>query len=278
MIKRILKIFLKIVLWLFILTLISYFVFILVTKPSNNRDWARDMAVLSNVTINNNLVTINNIRNAKYQSVLDYDLKYYDETFDLNKIQNAYLFTDPFGTLSAHTMMGFEFSDGKKVVLSVEVRREVGEWFSGINGMFRQYEVIYVWAAETDVVKLRTNIRKDTVYMYKMDMAKENIAKLFIEAANRTNSLYEKPEFYNTLVNNCTTNLIDQLQAVYPNKMSWDWKYLVPAYAEQLGIDYDLIDAGKTIEEARKNSNISPSALQCGDCMDYSGSIRKILN
>lgn len=244
--------------FIYILTLIIfiYLSFIILIKPSNDRNWARDMAVLSSVDIKDNQVTIHNIRNANYRTVLDYDLNYYDETFDLEKIKTAYFFTDPLGTLSSHTMMGFEFSDGKKVVLSVEVRREVGEWFNGFKGILRRYELIYVWANENDVIRLRTGIRKDAVYKYELNMAKENIAKLFIEATKRTNELYNKPEFYNTLFNNCTTNLINQLQVVYNKKFIFDWKYLAPAYAEKLGIDYGLITNGKTIEEVRKNSKI----------------------
>jgi hypothetical protein len=266
----------KFILAVVILATIGYLILSALTTPSNTRPWAKDMAILASAKIENNLITIKNIRDAKYRTVEDYDLDYYTETFDLSKITAAYLFTDPFGTLSAHTMMGFEFSDGKKVILSVEVRREIGEWFSGIKGMLRQYEIIYVWSVETDVVKLRTNIRKDNVYMYKMDMAKKNIAKLFTEAIIRTNELYKTPEFYNTLFNNCTTNLINQLQKVYDKKIILDWKYLAPAYAEQLGIDYDLITNGKTIEEVRQSSNISPAALKCNDCQNYSESIRSI--
>jgi len=235
------------------------------------------MAELASATIDGNLVTLRNIRDIDYRSVTDYDLHYYDEVYDLDKIQAVYFFTDPFGALSAHTMMGFEFSNGKKVVLSVEIRREVGEEFATWRGFLNQYELIYVWAAETDVLKLRTNYRLDTVYMY-LNMSKENMTKLFSEAVNRTNELYTQPEFYNVLLNNCTTNLIKQLQKVYNKRIIFNWRYLAPAYSEQLGLDYDLITGGRTIQEVRAKSNISSEALKCGNlCFDYSQAIRKAL-
>lgn len=249
----------------------------LLTKPSNDRPWAKDMAELASATIDGNLITLHNIRSADYRTTTDYDLHYYDEIYDLDKIQAVYFFTDPFGSLSAHTMMGFEFSDGKKVVLSVEIRREVGEEFATWRGFLNQYELIYVWAAETDVLKLRTNYRLDTVYMYPLNMSKENMVKLFTEAVNRTNELYVQPEFYNVLLNNCTTNLINQLQKVYNKRIIFNWRYLAPAYSEQLGLDYDLITGGRTIDEVRAKSNISSEALKCGNlCFDYSKAIRKI--
>ena len=172
-------------------------------------------------------------------------------------------------------MLSFEFSDGQRVVMSVEIRKEVGETFENFKGMFRGYELYYVWADEKDVIRLRTNYRLDNVYLYELDMAEENVQKLFIEATRRTNQLKETPEFYNLLVNNCTTNIAKMLQIVYNKPIIVDWRYLAPAYAEGLSMKYGLIK-GTSIEEVRKNHNISPNALKCGDCKDYSGAIREM--
>lgn len=292
------------VIGILILTLlIIYGVFLLITKPSNNRNWVKDMRELSSATVEENIVggvagkfvTLNNIRNNYYRSTSDFDVKYYQAEFDVKKLKKAYLITDPFGKLASHTMLDFEFDDGQKVVLSVEIRREEGEVFENLKGMFRGYELYYVWANERDVVKLRTNYRKDNVYMYPLDMAEENIQKLFLEAVRRTNELKDKPEFYNLLVNNCTTNLAKMLQVVYNKKIIVDWRYLAPAYAEGLSMKYDLLQDDKvggdggmsggdrspadgsleSIKAIRKTHNISPKALECGDCVDYSGAIRR---
>jgi hypothetical protein len=274
--KKILKIIGLIILTILALAILAYVILVLFTSPKNDRNWAKDMGQLASTEISTTTIKISNIRDINYRGVLDYDLKYNTETFDVSKITKAYLFTDPFGKLSAHTMLGFEFSDGKKVVLSVEVRREVDEWFGGVKGLLRQYELIFVWAHEKDVVKLRTNFRQDNVYMYELKMAKSNIEKLFTAAALRTNKLKDKPEFYNTITNNCTTNLANLLQTVYNKPIIVDWKYLAPAYAEALAMKYDLID-GPDIPTVRVTHNITPLAQKCGDCDNYSGEIRKVL-
>ncbi|MDD4803857.1 MAG: DUF4105 domain-containing protein [Candidatus Pacebacteria bacterium] len=264
------------ILILFLIGLILFYcLFLLLTKPSNNRDWAKDMKVLSAATIMGDIIILDNVRNNNYRSTTDFDVKYYQGKYDINKLKKVYLITDPFGKLSSHTMLSFEFSDNKSVVMSVEIRREEGEVFENFKGMFRGYELYYVWADEKDVIKLRTNYRMDNVYMYELDMAEENVQKLFIEAMRRTNQLKDKPEFYNLLVNNCTTNIAEMLQVVYNKPIIVDWRYLVPAYAEGLSMKYDLIQ-GSSIEDVRKNHNISPNALICGDCNDYSNVIRKI--
>jgi hypothetical protein len=254
--------------------ILFYGLFLLFTYPSNNRDWVKDMTVLSGADIANDIVILDNVRNNKYRSTTDFDVEYYQGKYDVKKLNKVYLVTDPFGKLASHTMLSFEFSDGQRVVMSVEIRKEVGETFENFKGMFRGYELYYVWADEKDVIKLRTNYRLDNVYMYELDMAPENVQKLFIEAMHRTNQLKETPEFYNLLVNNCTTNIANMLQIVYKKPIIVDWRYLAPAYAEGLSMKYGLIK-GSSIEEVRKNHNISPSALKCGDCLNYSEAIRQ---
>lgn len=157
--------------------------------------------------------------------------------------------------------------------MSVEIRREVGEEFENFDALFRGYELYFVWADEKDVIKLRTNYRLDNVYMYELDMAPENMQKLFLEAVARSNSLAENPEFYNLIVNNCTTNIAKLLQTVYNKPIVVDWRYLVPAYAEGLYMKYGFIK-GDDILQVRAAHLISPAALQCGDCADFSEAIR----
>jgi hypothetical protein len=259
------------------LLVLFYIIFLLVTKPSNDRNWEKDMEVLSSAIVEGNIVTVDNIRNNTYRSASDFDVQYYQGKYDIKKLQKVYLLTDPFTKLAAHNMLSFEFSDGKRVAMSVEIRREVGEVFEDFKGLFRGYELYFVWADEKDVIKLRTNYRMDNVYMYELDMSKENIQKLFMEAIKRTNELKNKPEFYNLIINNCTTNIARMLQIVYNKPIVVDWRYLAPAYTEGLYIKYGFIK-GQSIEEVRNEHNISALARECGDCLDYSVAIRKSSN
>ncbi len=233
------------------------------------------MSVLSSATITGDMVTLTNVRNSYYRTTEDFDLKYYEGKYDVKKLKKVYLITDPFGKLASHTMFSFEFSDGQRVVLSVEIRREVGEVFENLKGLFRGYELYYVWADENDVVKLRTNYRLDNVYLYELNMAEENVQKLFLEALQRTNELKNKPEFYNLLFNNCTTNIAAMLQVVYNKTIIVDWRYLAPAYAEGLSMKYGLIQGG-SIEAVRLDHNISSLARKCTNCLNYSEVIRGI--
>jgi len=43
----------------------------------------------------------------------------------------------------------------------IEARKELNEDYSTIKGFFRQYELTYIVADERDVIRLRTNYRKN---------------------------------------------------------------------------------------------------------------------
>lgn len=253
--------------------LVVYAIFVLVTRPSNDREWISDMRELSRATIDGTIVTIDKVRNATYRTPIDFDVAYYTGAYDVSKLSKVYLLTDPFGTLASHTMLSFEFSNGQRIAMSIEVRKEIGEVFENLPALFRGYELYVVWADEKDLIKLRTNYRLDNVYMYELDMAQENMQKLFLEAITRSNSIADNPEFYNLIVNNCTTNIAKLLQIVYNKPIVVDWRYIVSAYAEGLYMKYGFIK-GQTIEEVRAANNISAAALECGDCADFSEAIR----
>src|SRR5208282_4487630 len=56
----------------------------LALKPSNDRDWQPDVAVLPFAVIAGNQVTIHNIRNCDYHSETNFDVHHYDRTFNLD--------------------------------------------------------------------------------------------------------------------------------------------------------------------------------------------------
>jgi hypothetical protein len=153
-------------------------------KPSNDRIWQKDVALLSYATINNNLITVHNIRNFTYTTEYDYKASYYDETFDINKL-NAINFIATYwmGDAIAHTFLSFSFSDNKHLAISIEARKEVGESYSIIKGFFKENELYYVVADERDLIGLRTNIRKnppEKVYMYQINADIEDEKKVFL--------------------------------------------------------------------------------------------------
>ena len=107
----------------------------------------------------------------------------------------------------AHTFLSFGFSDGRYLSVSVEIRPEVGESYGMLDGFFKQYELIYIWGDERDLVRTRTNYWNEDAYLYRSSLSEDKIQRLFISMLERTNSLYKNPEFYNTLTESCTSSV-----------------------------------------------------------------------
>jgi hypothetical protein len=192
----------KWLLWITLGVVVAYGILALATTPSLTRNWTADQKVLATSKIDGDTVSISNIRNINYRSTTDYDVRYYDKTFDLNKLESVWYMVEPFsGFGAAHTLLSFGFGGNDYVAISVEIRKEEGEAFSALKGFLRQYELVYVIADERDVIKLRSNYRKDKVFLYPVNTTKENMRKLFLSMLARANKLATEPEFYNTTTN-----------------------------------------------------------------------------
>lgn len=254
--------------------------YVLLRRPSNGRNWTLDQAVLPCAEMKGNKATIYNIRNFTYRSIDDYTKGYYNETFDLNALEKVYFFVEPFSRFKgvAHTLISFGFSDGKYLALSIEIRKKRGESFSafrsGILGLFRKYEIMYVLADERDVVKLRANYRKDDVYMYPLRSTKDSMKRAFTGVLRRVNKLYEEPEFFHTITNNCATNLTTHVGEITPERIPWNITQLFPREADRDLFNRGFIDTDLPFEKIREAHRINDLAERYAEDPQFSLRIR----
>ncbi len=246
-------------------------------KPSNRRDWSPELAVLPTAEIQNNHVAIRNIRDCRWRSLDDFTLSYYDKTFDLDRLTSVDFIVVPFNEMPSigHTMLSFGFNDGSYLVLSVEIRRERGEAFNAMKGFFRQYELMYVLASERDVIQRRVNCDLCDVYLYRSTATPQQSRDLFVDVMRRVNKLAEKPEFYDTLTNNCTTNIRNHINHLKPNKVPYDYQVLLPGYSDRLAYDLGLIERHGSYEETRLRARVNYQAYLNRDNSAFSQAIRR---
>tara|TARA_Y100000310_G_scaffold153901_1_gene153458 strand:- start:22601 stop:23428 length:828 start_codon:yes stop_codon:yes gene_type:complete len=270
------KVWKKVVLIIVGLFIIWYFIQI----PTNHRNWTNDQKVLSYAEIEDDLVHMKNIRNNVYRSTEDYDVHYYDKTFDIDELETIDFMVEPFAQWegAAHTFLTFGFGPEESreyVVISVEIRKEIGEHFSTWKGMLKQYELQYVFGDERDLIKLRTNYRKDNVYLLPIKGDNEKFKLVFMDMVKRTNKLKEDPEFYNTLTSSCTTNIVDHVNKISPKRIpTWDFRIIAPGYSGKLAHEVGLIDTEFSWENAKQYYKINSRAEQYGDSEDFSKRIR----
>lgn len=205
-------------------------------KPSNDRVWSKDQAVLPYADVHGTEVALHNVRNIMYRTGNDYDLRYYDAVYDAHAITDAYFMVAPFGPPGvAHTFLLFAFQNGKKLALSIEIRKKEGEMFQVYKALLpRYYEIMYVWADERDVVRLRTDIWQYKTYKIRLKVPHTMLEKLFMDAIERTNSMKDKPEFYNLFSNNCTNNLVVHMRTAGVKLPRFSWRYVFPAAIERV--------------------------------------------
>jgi len=246
-------------------------------KPSNSRDWQEDVALLPYAEIQGDLVTIHNIRNFNYRTETDFDPRYYDKTFDLNKLDSVDLITVYWmGDAIAHVMISFGFGGSDYVTFSIETRKEKQEAYSTIKGFFKQYELTYVVGDERDLIRLRTSFRnpQEDVYLYHLRMPPERKRLLFLEYIKKINELKEKPEFYNTLTTNCTTSIITLIRA-FGGEIRYSWKILLSGYTAEYAYELGRLDNSMPFADLRKRSHVNQRAHEAGDDQNFSLKIRE---
>lgn len=248
-------------------------IYLLRIKPSLDRDWSPDQKVLPLVefrgaaaapasSLQDIKFAIRNIRRNHYRAARDHDVHQYDREFDLNDLANAWLAISPFaGFGAAHAFLSFGFKDGTYINVSVEVRRANGKQFSPLPGMLRQFEIMYVIADESDVIWLRTNCAGNDVRLYPIKTEIEKIRSVFLDILLRVNKLSAEPEFYHTVFNNCTTNIVKHTRKFAAKPIPvWNYRYLFPDTFDKIAHRLDIIDTDLSYDEAREHFNIKDLA------------------
>jgi hypothetical protein len=233
-------------------------------QASNDRVWTADMATLPQVMIDETHVDIRNVRDCTYQTEDVCELRLRDERYDLSTLRTVDFLVERFHAYDflAHTLLTFGFADGRHIAISVELRREEGESFHPVAGIYNQYEIMYVIGTEQDLIGLRTNYRKSRTWLYPIRTTPERMQALFLDMLRRAQKLARAPEFYNTLGSSCTTNIVDHVRLLVPGRIPLDWRVLFPGHAGELAFELGLVDTTLSAEEAMPAFRIDELAQQ----------------
>ena len=247
-------------------------------SPSNDRPWQTDVSVLPYATVEDDIVTVHNIRNFDYRSETDYTPAWYNKRFDLRKLEGIDLVAVYWmGPAVAHIFVSFAFAGGDHLAVSIETRKEKGEDYSTLRGFFRQYELYYVVADERDVIRLRTNYRHnppEDVYVYRLRGGSlENARRVFIDYVNKINNLKDNPEFYNTLTTNCTTNIWFHSR-VNQDHLPFSWKILASGYVPEYVYESGLMNKQIPFADLQRSAYVNPRAQAADTATDFSQRIR----
>ena len=245
--------------------------------PTNTGDWQQDVDRTAWVERNGDRLVIHNLRNCDYRTETEYSNCWSDRTVNLSDLRGADLFFTTWGVkYIGHPILSFDFGNGQHVAFSIEARYKGGQDYSAILGFFRQYELIFVVADERDLVRLRTNFRKDEeVFLYHASMGPEPARAIFLTYVEYLNQLKDHPEWYNALTRNCTTTLDKQIASEIGKPQPWNYQLLLNGTLDELLYDRGrLVTDGLSFPELKSRAHINAAARAAGNSPDFSALIR----
>jgi hypothetical protein len=246
-------------------------------KPSNIGDWQPDVDRPAWVEMDGDRMVIHNLRNCDYRTETDYSNCWSDRTVNLSNLRGVDLFFTTWGVpWIGHPILSFDFGDSQHVAFSIEARYKGDQAYSAILGFFRQYELIFVVADERDVIRLRTNFRKDEeVFLYHAKLDSESAHAIFLTYVRYLNRLKDHPEWYNALTRNCTTTLDKPISKEVSNPQPWNYQFLVNGTLDELLYDRGrLVTGGLSFPQLKSRAHINADARAADNSPDFSALIR----
>lgn len=240
---------------LWLLVAVNITTYLLIPGPTPEK-WQKPWAVAPEFEQQGDTLTIRNMRDFRYRTEQDSDARYRTETYDLNTLAGVDFAECHWDGLTAvcHTMLSFNFADGRHLVVSAETRLPEGEEQGAIPGLYKKYGILYLFGTEEDIYGLRTNIRHEDLSLYPMDIKPAGARKLlqhYIGLAQEAEATH-KP--YNTISGNCSTGLVSGFRALVPTMpRKYDFLPLHNGSIAGLLINYGAIQRrpGETEEQIR---------------------------
>ena len=151
----------------------------------------------------------------------------------------------------AHLLFSFGFTDGQHVVFSVEIRRERGEVVQRDRRLLQGVRAAVIAADERDIVAVRTNVRGEDDYLYRLRLPAADIRSLFLAYLEQSNQLVSTPRFYNTVTVNCTTLVYRMLKHIV-GALPFSYRVLFSGYLPEYVYSLGGLDGRYPLTELRE--------------------------
>jgi hypothetical protein len=244
-------------------------------QPSHNRVWADDVARMVTGKVEGSIVTLDQVRNFEWRSDTDYTVRWEPRRYNLDQLQSVDVAMSYWmGPAIAHTLVSFGFSDGRYLTFSIEIRKERGESFDGLAGFFKRYETVLIAADERDILRVRTNVRDEDMWLYRLKMPPAMMRSLFLAYLTEGEQLKQTPLFYNTLTGNCTTIIYQMARRISPG-LPMDWRLLASGYLDRYLYDLGALQGQGDFATLREKAHITARARAADQAEDFSGRIRR---
>ena len=243
-------------------------------EPTNDKEWAPDVARISHGEIQGDTLILHNVRNFRYLKEdgtkgdeWTWEERWETREYDLTALQGLDLYLSYWASDHiAHAIMSWDFGSGKHLAISIETRKDIHQEYSAVKGFFKQFELSYVAADEKDLIRLRTNFRKERVYLYRLLVSPQKAHMLLEAYLSEMNTLWETPAFYDALTRNCTTAIFLHTKAINPDHSPpFDWRIVISGHLDNLLYERGLLDQTSPFPEFRQRSRVDLRMQELGE-------------
>ena len=243
-------------------------------KPTHDRAWADDVSRMVTGQVRGSVVTLDQVRNFDWRSDTDYTQRWEARSYDLDGLRSVDVAMSYWmGPAIAHTLVSFGFADGRYLTFSIEIRKQRGESFDAVAGFFKGFETVLIAADERDILRVRTNVRGEDMYLYRLKMPPAAMRSLFLAYLDEGAQLKREPRFYNTLTANCTTIIFEMARRIDPG-LPLDWRLLASGYLDRYLFDIGALAGAWDFEALRRQAHVTARARAADKAADFSARIR----
>jgi len=105
-------------------------------------------------------------------------------------------------------------------------------------------------------------------------LGRDSHSRLLKSFLRRTNKLHDEPEWYHSITNACTTNIVRHVNEVYPGRVPRAIAVLLPGLSPKILERNNLIRLDGSLEQTMESSLIDQCSLDWDGESDYGNWIR----